>query len=172
MNYEILYQWRDEIAKPFPSLNSWQVDNVALFSQGVIHAKSSQQEQIARQVACGEKAGSAARRLRRLLDNPQLDLVSISQDWSGWLLPALPLEVLYLGVDETKLGAHMAAMVVGVAWEARCIPLAWRCYNPQDYAVAGQVQVIKQLLLAIQASVPPQQRGYVLADRGMGTSPA
>lgn len=32
-------------------------------------------------------------------------------------------------VDETKLGQHLSVMVVGVAWNGCCIPLAWRCYQ-------------------------------------------
>jgi hypothetical protein len=35
MNHQLLYQWAEEIATRFRSLNSWQAANVALFSQGV-----------------------------------------------------------------------------------------------------------------------------------------
>ena len=171
MNLEILYQWRDEIAKGLPSLNSWQLENVALFSQGVIYAESSQQEKIARKVVCGEKVCSASRRLRRFLDNDRLNLGVICVEWTAWLLSTLPVEQVYLCVDETKISQTMAAMVVGVAWEKRCIPLVWRCYNPKQYPVEGQVEVIQQLLTLIHQAISERYPVYVLADRGIGTSP-
>lgn len=171
MNLEILYQWREEIAKGLPSLNSWQLENVALFSQGIIYAESSQQEKIARKVVCGEKAGSASRRLRRFLNNTSIPLESVFEEWTRWLLSCLPLKRVYLCVDETKISQTMAAMVVGVAWEQRCIPLAWRCYNPKHYPEAGQVGVIQHLLQVVQKAMPVTYAVYVLADRGIGTSP-
>jgi hypothetical protein len=81
---------------------------------------------------------------------------------------------LTLLVDETKIGDQVAAMVVGVAWEGRCIPLAWRCYTANssaDYPVEGQVAVIGQLLAQVQAGIDPHCSVLVLADRGIGTSP-
>jgi len=171
MNLEILYQWRDEIASRIPSLNSWQLENVALFSQGVMYAESSQIERIARQVVCGEKVSSAARRLRRFVDNATLDRTTFFSEWSAWVSSALGQEQVFFCVDETKISPTLAAMVVGVAFEARCIPLAWRCYDPHQYPIEGQVKVIEQLLQAIHAGLPPQYRVCVLADRGIGTSP-
>ncbi len=103
MNFEILYQWRDEIARRLPSLNSWQLENVALFSQGIINAESSQLERIARQVVCGEKVSSAARRLRRFVANERLDRTMFFSEWSAWVSSALGQDQLFLCVDETKI---------------------------------------------------------------------
>lgn len=98
MNLEILYQWREEIARHLPSLNSWQVDNVALFTQGIIHAESSQQETIARKVVCGERTSSASRRLRRFLANDAVDMSGFFANWTNWVLSALAIEKIYLCV--------------------------------------------------------------------------
>ena len=69
MNLKLLYQLTKQLARYLPSLNGWQVSNLALFSYGVVLAESSQQMAIARKVACGERVTSAARRLRRFIDN-------------------------------------------------------------------------------------------------------
>jgi hypothetical protein len=175
MNYRILYQWMEEIATYCPSLNSWQVENVALFSQGVIRAESCQQQQIARQVVCGERVESAARRLRRFLDNMAFPQADFFGEWTRWIVSGLPEGEIYLLVDETKLGERIGAMVVGVAWEGRCIPLAWRCYGANseaDYPPEGQVKLIEQLLRRVQAGMPDDKTVVVLADRGIGTSSA
>src|SRR5690606_6459575 len=114
MSYPVLYQWIHTIASHLPCLNSWQVDNVGLFTIGIMRAESCQQQQIARQVATGEKIESCARRLRRFLDNEQFPLQDFFTQWTAWIVGKLPEEKLYLLVDETKLQDRLAAMVVGV----------------------------------------------------------
>lgn len=175
MNYPILYQWMEEIATRLKSLNSWQAANVALFSLGVIQAESSQQRQIAKAVICGERVDSAARRLRRFIANTRVPLDKVFEELSSWIVEEMSSDTLYLLVDETKLGDRIGVMVVGVAWESRCIPLAWRCYKANsaaDYPEEGQVKVIEKLLTCIQRGIPGDRKVVVMADRGIGTSPA
>lgn len=175
MNYALLYQRAEEIATHCPSLNIWQVENVALFSQGVIQAESCQQQQIARQVVCGERVESAARRLRRFLNNEVFPLEAFFREWTAWVASGLGEKVVYLLVDESKLGDRLGVMVVGVSWEGRCIPLAWECYianSKEDYPEGGQVKLIERLLRIVQAGIPADKTVVVLADRGIGTSPA
>lgn len=65
-------------------------------------------------------------------------------------------------------------MVVGVAWEGRCLPLAWRCYRANsatDYPAEGQVKMIESLLQAVKAGIGAAVAVLVLADRGIGCSP-
>ena len=174
MNYPILYQWSEKIATQLKSLNTWQVENVALFSHGVIKAESCQQQQIARQVACGERVESAARRLRRFLDNEAFPLAAFFEEWTRWVVSSLPEGEVYLLVDETKLGDRIGVMVVGVAWEGRSIPLAWRSYRAncaEAYPAEGQVKLIEDLLKQVQKGIPTQRTVIVLADRGIGPSP-
>lgn len=169
-----MYQWTEELATHLPCLNSWQVSNLALFSYGVVEAEQSQQMVIARQVACGEQTASAERRLRRFIANPALPLAQFFVEWSAWIFSRMATEQIVLLVDETKLGSRIGVLVVGVAFEGRCIPLAWWCYRANDaqaYPDVGQVGIITTLLHFIQAALPPQREVLVLADRGIGTSP-
>lgn len=174
MSYPVLYQWNQTIANRLPCLNSWQVENVGLFSIGIMRAESCQQQQIARQVATGEKVESCARRVRRFLDNNRFPLQTFFMEWTAWIVSQLPPGKLYLLVDETKLQDRLAAMVVGVAWEGRCLPLAWRCYTAnshEDYPAEGQVGMIAALLQAVKKGIDDDREVVVLADRGIGTSP-
>jgi hypothetical protein len=174
MNYALLYQWETLLAGHLPSLNGWQRANIALFSYGVIRAESCQQETVARQVSCGEAVESAARRWRRFLDNTRFPLEAFFSDWSRWVLEALGGSQVTLLVDETKLHERVGVMVVGVAWQARCLPLVWRTYRANsaaDYPAEGQVELIVGLLSQVKASLPQAVEVLVLADRGIGTSP-
>jgi hypothetical protein len=123
MNYALLYQWENELAAHLPSLNAWQTQNVALFSDGIVRAESCQQGQVARQVAGGEAVESTVRRWRRFLDNHQFPLVRFCQDWTAWLVSALDCKRITLLVDETKLHDRIGVMMVGIAWEGGCLPL-------------------------------------------------
>jgi hypothetical protein len=175
MNPSILYQWTDELAMRFPNLNSWQVDNLALFSYGVILAESSQQMKIARKVACGEQVASAERRLRRFIANENVSLADFTQAWTRWIIEGLETDKVVLLVDETKLDDRLGTMMVGVAFEGRCIPLAWQCYRAnsrKDYPQQGQVALIEALLYQVQQGISEGREVLVLADRGIGTSPA
>jgi len=174
MNYKLLYQWEADVTGHIPCLNSWQGANVALFSYGVVKAESCQQGQVARQVCCGEGVESAARRWRRFLGNDDFPLEAFFVAWSAWVVSALGQEDLTLLVDETKVHDRMGVMMVGLAWEGRCIPLAWRTYranSAQDYPAEGQVGMIVGLLQRVKAGLPETVRVWVLADRGIGTSP-
>jgi len=174
MNHKLLYQWTEEIATHFPTFNSWQVQNVSLFSLGIIHAESSQQQQIARQVATGERVDSAARRLRRFMGNDSIDMPTFFTEWTRWVMARMCGDEVILLVDETKLNDRLGVMVVGVAWEGRCLPLAWRCYkanSADDYPEEGQVGMIVALLRHIKAGMPAHKSVLLMADRGIGTSP-
>lgn len=173
MNYRLLYQWEKEIATELPCLNSWQAANVALFSLGVIEAGKCQQQEVAYKVATGERVESCMRRWRRFQANKGLAMSTFFGQWSRWLLRALGRRQVHLLVDETKLQDRIGALVVGVAWEGRCIPLAWRCYKADDkeaYPEEGQVAVIATLLSQIQAGLDDAYEVTVMADRGIGNS--
>lgn len=173
MNYNVMYQWQEEIATHLPCLNSWQKTNVALYSLGIIKAESCQQQRVARQVVGAEKEESCARRWRRFLANDKFPLEQFFREWSQWVIEKLGEEKVYLLVDETKLEDRMGAMVVGVAWQGRCIPLAWRCYvadQAGSYPQEGQVALIKTLLGWIKGGIGPKYKVLLLADRGIGNS--
>ena len=175
MNYLLLYQWEQLLSAHLPSLNSWQRANVALFSYGVIRAESCQQGAIARAVCGAEAVESTVRRLRRFLANDAVALPRFFGEWSRWVVDAIGAQRVTLVVDETKLGERLGVMLVGVAWEGRCIPLAWRVYRANssaDYPAEGQVGMIAQLLAWVKAGIDGRVQVLVRADRGIGTSPA
>ncbi len=61
-----------------------------------------------------------------------------------------------------------------MAWQHRCLPLAWRTYranSAEHYPAEGQVKLIEQLLQQIKRGLPTGVKLLVLADRGIGTSP-
>jgi len=96
------------------------------------------------------------------------------QEWTKSIVKTLKLKQVVLAVDETKLKARFGVMVVGLVYEGRCIPLAWRIYHAnraENYPQEGQSRMIIRLLKQVRAGVPKSTRVRILADRGIGTSP-
>ena len=90
------------------------------------------------------------------------------------MVKTLKQRTVVLVVDETNLKGKIGVMVVGVVYQGRCIPLAWRTYKANssaDYPSEGQARMIIRLLNQVRAGLPARTRVRVLADRGIGTSP-
>ena len=171
MNSQQLYQWIEQVANDFPMLGKWQAEGLALFSFGVVLAERCTLSKVAEKLLLVGKPDSLERRLQRWLANPRLDMTAMSGCWIATVARQMASEEWILLVDETKLSDHLRVMVVGVAYQASCIPLVWRCYPPTAYPAEGQVKLIVGLVKQVIASLPAHYRLTLQADRGIGTSP-
>lgn len=168
MSQATVYQWMEQIAQHLPNLGKWQAKGLALFSLGVIWAEHSNLTKVAEKLALFGKPDSVERRFQRWLSNPRIDIAVCLTWWVRWIVGAFDHAHLVLLVDETKLSKHLSVMMVGVAYQQRCIPLVWRCYRQHE----GQVKLIEGLLQIIDQAVEFEHPPLVQADRGIGTSPA
>lgn len=172
MNQRRLYQWVRQESKTWTGLSRHFRENVVVFSAGAARSGSSQLRKISGSVA--GRADSARRRLQRFVSQKGV-LADFFAGWSGSVVRATGAQTVILVVDETKLKDKLGVMIVGQAYQGRCIPLAWRVYRANsaaEYPAEGQVQMIGQLLAQVQAGLPVGTPVRVLADRGIGSSPA
>ena len=153
MSQETVYQWMEEIARHLPNLGKWQVKGLALFSLGVIWSERSTLTKVA------EKLGRFG--FQRWISNPRIDITVCLRWWIRWVVKAFDHGHLVLLVDETKLGQQLSIMLVGVAYQSRCIPLVWRCYQHHE----GQVKLIGDLLQRVADAVDfPRAESHQSAD--------
>src|SRR5689334_12409711 len=126
MNQQKLYQWVGKVSKSWEGVTRHFRENVCVFSGAVVRSQSSQVRKIAG--AAGGRADSQRRRLQRFVHQQQ----ALDPFFSGWtksVVNRLKQKQIVLVVDETKLKTQFGVMVVGVVYEGRCIPLAWRVYR-------------------------------------------
>jgi hypothetical protein len=171
MNLRQLYQWVRKSSKDWCGLTRHFRENVAVFSRAVVRAQSSQVRKIAGMA--GGRADSQRRRLQRFLHRSEA-LPVFFRAWTHNVVKTLKQAQVVLVVDETKLKATFGVMVVGMVYEGRCIPLAWRVYRANsaaDYPAEGQSRMIIRLLKQVRAGLPVGTQVRVLADRGIGPSP-
>lgn len=175
MNLQLLYHWQDTVSKHFSSFTVWQRKRLALFSLGVMLCEHCHQSRIAKVLPKKAMSESTVRRLRRCISDEKWSVAQFSRDWTRWVTSFIPSEKVVLLVDETVIGDRFRVMVVGVAYKRRCIPLIWRCYKANsaaDYPREGQVRMIAAMLAQLKTVLPDNRPVLVLADRGIGTSPA
>jgi hypothetical protein len=172
MNSQLLYQWTTQIDKAFTGLGRWQKVTLALFSYGVVLAQSCTLSRVALHLSKGQPSSTMERRLQRWIANGGLSVEKLFPLWVSWVLRLWGKAALLVLVDETKLSDHVAVMMVGVSYRASAIPLVWRAYDPKAYPEEGQVRLLSQLLAQLQALLPAERQVMLLADRGLGTSPA
>jgi hypothetical protein len=170
-NMPLLYQWNEMIDKRFPTLGRWQKRTLALFSYGILLAQSCTLSKVSQQVSGKAESSSVERQLQRWLANDRLILKPLLNLWIGWVLELWGHAALVVMVDETKLGEHVAVMMVGVAYQSSAIPLVWRVYSTADYPEEGQVAIMNDLLAQLRDHLLVDQEAILLADRGLGTSP-
>ncbi len=169
MNPELLYQWSDVVGEAL-AVSKRQAKRLSVFSVGVVWSERCTLSKVSEHLAgvLGIQMDSVERRLQRTLEDAQLKPKAIQRRWAKWVLSRIDSREYVLVVDETKLGDHLNLMLVGLAYQGRCIPLAWRCYPPDT---PGQVKRIARLLKQIKAGLPTGGRVVVQADQGIGTSP-
>ena len=178
MNPRRLYQWVGKVSKSWTGFSRHFQEIVTVFSRGVVVSQSSQIRKIAGSVP--GQVESQRRRLQRFMSR-SINMDDFFTEWTRTVFKAVFKSIrareIVLIVDETKLKSEFGVMAVGMAYENRCIPLAWTIYKAnshKEYPPEGQVMMILNMLRAIQAGLPSQCsqcRVRVLADRGIGTSP-
>lgn len=170
MNPRTLYRFAVKVSKRLEGTRHFK-ENVCVFSRAVVLAQSSQLRKLAG--VSGQRADSGRRRLQRFVAQRQ-PLEAFFVSWTRQVLEMVTSRDAVLVVDETKLGARLAVMVVALVFEGRCIPLVWRVYRAnshEHYPAEGQTAMIRAMLTLVKQGMPQRKRVRVLADRGIGTSP-
>lgn len=175
INLQVLYHWQDVISKHFGNFTVPQKKRLALFSLAVMRCEHCHQSRIANALPTAAMSDSSVRRRHRCLSDEKWTVVQFSLDWARWVMSCIESRRVDLLVDETTIGARFRIMQVSLAYKRRCIPLIWRCYpanSAADYPREGQVKMIAAMLEHLKTAMPDDRSVLVMADRGIGTSPA
>lgn len=168
-----LYAGLISIVQNLKGLGYWQAVGMALFSMGVVLAESCQLTRVAEQLAAWGSADSLERRFQRWIANPRLDMQVCSESWVKWVWSRFSSQEHIFLVDETTLSDHLGVLMVGLAYEGRCIPLVWRCYGAKNkigQEREGQVAMIVGMLTQLRSWLPAEATLLIQADRGIGNS--
>jgi hypothetical protein len=173
-----LSQWRETVSMAFPGLSRPQATVLALWSYGMILAKScgitTVCATLALQLGCSE--GSLTQRLREWCYDAKdkkgtkrqaVDVTTCFAPLLAWVLSLWPADEqhLALAIDASTLTQRFTVLCVSVVYRGCAIPVAWKIVVAEE---KGSWQPHwKGLLTQVQAGVPASWTVIVLSDRGL-----
>lgn len=171
-----LYQWNDVVAKRFSHLSKPMAACLALWSLGMILARSCSLTAVAWawMPILKEKFNTVRERLRDLyreapakagLQRRELDLSTCWAPWLTWVIEGWSSQQLALAVDATTLGQRFVVLAVSVLYRGCAVPVAWKVLRATEkHAWHPEWE---RLLSQFQQVVPADWEVIVLADRGL-----
>jgi len=173
---KVVYQWTTEVTTQLPHLSHPQAVVLALWSVGMVLARSCALTAVANFLALWQErqANTVRQQLREFCYEAKakrgakrqvLEVESCFAPLLGWVLSWWEGEQLALAIDATALGARFVVLTVSVVYRGCAIPVAWTVLpGNTKHAWRGEwLRMLRQLRPAIPATMTV----IVLADRGL-----
>jgi len=173
---EGVYQWAETVGQELPHLSKAQAFVLALFSYGMVLARSSALTAVSLVLASGLawKEHSVRQRLREFCSaaadkrgaKRREVMVEASFDpLLRWVLRRWAGTQLALAIDASSLGDRFVVLAVSVVYRGCAIPVAWSIL-PAGQKGAWRPEWLR-LLRRLHRAVPRHYTVIVVADRGL-----
>jgi hypothetical protein len=171
-----LYQWNDVVAKRLSHLSKPMAACLALWSLGMIVARSCSLTAVAWAWApiLNQKFYTLRERLRDLYREApakaggkrcELDLAACWAPWLRWVIEGWRGKQLALALDATTLGQRFTVLAISVLYRGCAVPVAWKIVKAAEKH-AWEPEW-KTLLSHFRQVVPADWNVIVLTDRGL-----
>lgn len=171
-----VYQWTTEVAIHLPHLSKPQVRVLALWSMGMVLARSCALSAVATWLAAwlGGQENTVRQRLRefcyeatakRGAHRQALPVESCFAPLLVWVLCRWAGQQLALALDATQLGQRFVVLAISVLYRGCAIPVAWTVL-PAGQRRAWRPEWLR-LLRRLHSAIPRPWTVIVLADRGL-----
>ena len=171
-----VYQWTTEVTTHLPHLSQPQATVLALWSLGMVLARSCALTAVAHLLATWQerKPNSVRQQLREFCYEAEakrgekrqaLEVESCFAPLLGWVLSWWEGQQLALAIDATALGVRFVVLTVSVVYRGCAIPVAWTVLaGNTKHAWRGEwLRMLRQ----VRPAVPSTWTVIVLADRGL-----
>jgi len=142
--------------------------NLALLVMGVYLAASVHLSRIVSTWPVAGKEPSLSNRLRRFLSNQFVQVAMYFQPLAQQLIEAFASHPLQLVMDTTQVGFDYRALVVGIAYRRRTLPLAWSLHQGTKGNVEANDHIA--LLEQVYRLLPYDVAVHLAADSGFANS--
>jgi hypothetical protein len=171
-----VYQWTEVVTTYMPHLSKPQAAVLALWSLGMVLARSCALSAVSEVLAGGleRKANTVRQQLREFCyeakakrggPRQELAVASSFTPLLAWVLSWWEGNQLAFAVDATTLGQRFVVLVLSVLYRGCAIPVAWTVLPATEkHAWRGEwLRMLRQ----VRAAVPRHFFVIVLADRGL-----
>ncbi len=173
---EVVYPWTQTIRRQFPELSQPQAAVLALWSLGMVLARSCALTAVTIFLAewQGRHEGTVRQQLRewcypagkkRGEQRQELEVTACFVPMLRWVLANYTGTQLALALDATSLGERFVVLTLSVVYRGCAIPVAWhvlRAAQPEAWRPHWL-----RLLRQVRPAIPSQLTVIVLADRGL-----
>lgn len=161
-NLYLYHKILDQLCQWLPEERITRKRNLALLVTGLYLSASVHLSKIVRKWPVPGKLPSLTNRLRRFLDNERVTETDYFAPLARPLLAAFANQPIRLIIDTTQVGRHFRALVVGVAYRKRCLPLVWSAHAGASGNVA--MSEVIRLLEQVRAWLPEGAQVTLLGD--------
>jgi len=171
-----MYQWNETVAKRFPHLSKPMAGCLALWTLGMIVARSCALTSVAwaLEPLLNLQFHTVRERLRDLYreaaakcgrNRCELDLALCWAPWLAWVLEGWHGKQLALALDATSLSDQFTVLALSVLYRGCAVPVAWKILRANEKG-AWQPQW-QSLLSHFRERLAPGWTVIVLTDRGL-----
>jgi hypothetical protein len=173
-----LSEWREIVSRAFPALSRPQATVLALWSYGMVMAKSCGITLVCATLALqlGASEANLVQRLRewcyasknkRGVKRQELEVSTCFAPLLRWILDWWPANEmrLVIALDASTLKKRFTVLCVSVVYRGCAIPVAWRIIGAEEKGSWQPIWI--SLLSHLQESVPKNWTVLVLTDRGL-----
>ncbi len=173
---ERVYQWSSVVSMQFPHLTKPQATVLALWSLGMVLARSCALTAVTVVLAAlsGRKENTVRQQLREFCYEASAKRGSKRQEVTvaacfvpllRWVLDGYRGKQLALALDATTLGDRFVVLALSVVYRGCAIPVAWAVLPAGQPGAWRPVWL--RLLRQVRSAVPADWTVIVLADRGL-----
>lgn len=175
-----LYQWTEHVTTAFPNLSKPQATVLALWSFGMVLARSAALSAVALWLSRLRNCSPTAMRARlrewyleapaksgakRGIPRQELEVATCFAPLLRWILQGWPNLQLALALDATTLGTRFVVLAISVVYRGSAIAVAWKVLPAT--AKGSWKEPWLELLQQFQQVVPAEYTVIVMSDRGL-----
>lgn len=168
-NLRLYHKVLAQLGKWLPKERVTRQRNMALLISGLFFSMAIHLSHIVSEWPVAGKELSLVNRLRRFLNNPQVDVRTWYRPIAQQIVAALAHTELRLIIDCTKVGFNHRLLTISVAYRKRALPLIWSVHEGRKGHVTSAAQLA--LFEALAPLIPRSSYVWVLGDSGFQNVP-
>ena len=137
-----------KLKKMMPTMPQNQVVTIAMMVTGIVLGRKAQLSVMSLEIPHPAKPASLEKRFQRFVKNERFDVQVSYLPFAHLILSHLADKPLVLAMDGSTVGRGCMALMVGVIYRKRAIPLAWIVYKGKKGHTSADhhITVLEQLL--------------------------
>lgn len=151
-----------KLKKMMPQTPQNQMVTVAMMVAGIVLGRKVQLSSISLEVPHPAKPASLEKRMQRFVKNKRFEVVVNYLPFARQILTHLADKPLVLAIDGSAVGRGCMAIVVGVIYRKRAIPLAWLVYKGKKGHTTPERHIA--LLQKVLPLIPEGSQVLLLGD--------